>query len=516
MRKTAEFSVVSTAPPLASRPVDDNEAVRTSRAAATGLHEANLADTLTPDLCVIGAGPAGLAVAEAARSLGTSVLIVDRGRLGGKALHTGAVPARALAAAAAHAHAMRNGARFGITAEAIKVNFRRVHDHVDAVIAALSPSRAAPHFEALGAQVLSGTAAFTDKRTLKVGETLVRARRFVLATGSRPVVPAIPGLDAVPYFTTDTILDNTRKLTHLVIIGGGALGLELAQSYARLGTEVTVLEPAGFLAEFDPELAAVALKRLEEEGVRLRPHTDVTAIHARSMGIGVAIRGADGEAMLDVSHILVAVERVPDLDTLDLDNAGIRRRKDDMTRLELTPGLRTSNPRIYAAGDVAGGYGAVGAAHEEARIVVENALLAFVPRHHAHVPRVVSADPEVAEVGYSERTARTKFGTSFKVLRVPYAENDKARARRETYGVAKLIVGPGGRLLGAGVAGAGASELAALFSLALSARLTVSQLSQFATPYPSLAEIASRLGRAAPRGNDPLTRALLAINRLLG
>src|SRR5690606_1433437 len=147
----------------------------------------------------------------------------------------------------------------------IKVNFRRVHDHVDAVIGALSPARAAPHFEALRPQVLAGDAAFTDKRTLKVGETLIRAHRFVPATSSRPVLPAIPGLDAVPYFTTDTILDNTRKLTHLVIIGGGAMGLELAQSDARLGTEVTVLEPAGFLADFDPELAAVALKRLEEE-----------------------------------------------------------------------------------------------------------------------------------------------------------------------------------------------------------------------------------------------------------
>lgn len=475
-----------------------------------------MADTLTPDLCVVGAGPAGLAVAEAARSLGLSVVIVDRGRLGGKALHTGAVPARALAAAAAHAHAMRNGASFGITADTIKVNFRRVHDHVDAVIAALSPARAAPHFEALGAQVVTGDAAFADKRTLKVGETLVRAHRFVLATGSRPVVPAIPGLDAVPYFTTDTILDNTRKLTHLVIIGGGAMGLELAQSYARLGTEVTVVETAGLLPEFDPELAAVALTRLEEEGVHLRPNTTVTAIHARSMGIGIGIRGAEGEAMLDVSHILVAVERVPDIDTLDLDKAGIRRRKDDVTRLELTPGLRTTNARIYAAGDIVGGPLSVGAAHEQARIVVDNALLAFVPKRHTDVPRVVSTDPEIAEVGYSERTARTRFGTGFRVLRAPYADNDKARARRETYGVAKLIVGPRGRLLGAGIAGAGAAELAALFSLALAAKLNVAQLSQFAAPYPSLAEIASRLGRVTPRGDDAVIRALLTLNRLLG
>jgi pyruvate/2-oxoglutarate dehydrogenase complex dihydrolipoamide dehydrogenase (E3) component len=485
-------------------------------AATTGHHEAILADTLTPDLCVIGAGPAGLAVAEAARSLGVAVLLVDKGRLGGRALHSGAIPARALGAAAAHAHAMRNGASFGITADTIKVNFRRVHDHVDAVIAALSPARAAPHLEALGVQLLAGDAAFADKRTLKVGDTLVKARRFVVATGSRPVVPAIPGLDAVPYFTTDTILDNTRKLTHLVIIGGGALGLELAQSYARLGTEVTVLETGALLPGIDPELGAVALQRLEEEGVHLRPDTAVTAIHARSMGIGVGIRGIEGEAMLDASHILVAVERVPDLDALGLDQAGVRRLKDDVTRLELTAALRTSNPRIYAAGDAVGGAASVASALEQARAVVDSALLGLPARRSDLVPRVVGTAPEIAEIGLTERTARTKFGTRFRVHRAAFADNDGARARRETYGFAKLIVGPNGRLLGAGVAGSGAAELVALFSLALSANLTVAQLAGFAAPYPSLAEIASRLGRATPRADDTLVRSLLAINRLLG
>jgi pyruvate/2-oxoglutarate dehydrogenase complex dihydrolipoamide dehydrogenase (E3) component len=484
--------------------------------AATGHHEAILADTLTPDLCVIGAGPAGLAVAEAARSLGVSVLVVDKGRLGGRALHSGAIPARALGTAAAHAHAMRNGASFGITAEAIKVNFRRVHDHVDAVIAALSPARSTPHFEALGAQVLTGDAAFADGRTLKVADTLVKARRFVVATGSRPVVPAIPGLDAVPYFTTDTIVDNTRKLTHLVVIGGDALGLELAQSYARLGTEVTVLETGALLPGIDPELVAVALQRLEEEGVRLRPHTEVTAIHARSMGIGVGIRGAEGEAMLDASHILVAVERVPDLDTLGLEQAGVRRQKDDVTRLQLSAAGRTTNPRIYAAGDAAGGHASVTSALEKARAVVDNALLGLPARDQAQVPRVVGTAPEIAEVGLTERSARTKYGTRFHVYRAPFADNDAARARRDTYGLAKLIVGPSGRLLGAGVVGSGAAELCALFALALSANLTVAQLGRFAAPYPSLAGVASRLGRAAPRAEDPVTRALLAVNRLMG
>ncbi len=479
--------------------------------------EAHLAEILTPDLCVIGAGSGGLAVAEAARAHDASVVIVEKGRLGGNALHIGATPARALAAAADHAQALREAPLFGISAEELKVNFRKVHDHVNAVIAALSPAQAAPRFEALGATILAAEGRFVDKRTLVAGDTLVRARHFVIATGGRAEVPAIPGLDAVPFFTTDTILDNTRKLTHLVVVGGGPLALQLAQSYRRLGSEVTVVEAGLFLPDADPELAAVVLKRLAEEGVRLLPSSSVAAIQARSMGIGVSVNAPDGEVALDASQILVATGRWPMLDGLDLDKAGIRRSKADPTHLQLNRAGRTSNPAVFAIGEAAG-TDMVHAARRQAAQVVRSALFGLpAASDPLAVPRVLHTDPELAEVGLSERAARTRHGLGFRVTRLSFADNDRARAARTPYGVVKLITTRSGRLLGAGIAGPGAAELGALFALALASGTTVAQLATLAAPYGSYAEIVNRLADlAVTQAPNPILTRLLSLRRLLG
>ena len=477
-----------------------------------------MADILTPDLCVIGAGSGGLAVAEAARAYGASVVLVEKAKLGGNALSIGAIPAKALVAAAAHAQAMRDGAAFGITAEDPKINFRRVHDHVEQVIAALSPQKAVGRLEALGVEIVRGAARFINRRAVTVGETEIRARRFVIATGARLPVPSIPGLDAVPYFTSETILDNTRKLTHLVVIGGGPLGLELAQAYSRLGTEVTVVENGPMLAGFDPELAAVALKRMAEEGVSLRPHATVTAIQARSMGIGVAVQNGEADQMLDASHILVATDRIPNLAGLELEKAGIRMNKVDPRLLQLSPGLKTTNARVYAVGDAAGGQ-SVQAAVRQAQTVVRNALLGAMAKPDAlRVPRVVSTDPELAEIGLNEALARARHGAGFRVTRWSFADNDQARATRETYGLAKLITDKSGRILGAGVAGAGAGELVSLFSLAIAGGLNASKLAELVAPYPSYAEIVVRLGEEFRRGETqkPLVKQWISLNKLLG
>ena len=482
------------------------------------VERARLADILTPDLCVIGAGSGGLAVAETARAYGASVVLVEKARLGGNALSTGAVPARALVAAAAQAQAVRSGAAFGIAADDPKINFRRVHDHVDQVITALAPQHAAARLGALGVEVVEGTARFVNRRAVAVGDTEIRARRFVIATGARLPVPAIPGLDAVPYFTSETILDNTRKLTHLVVIGGGPLGLELAQAYGRLGSQVTVIENGPMLAAYDPELAGIALKRLAEEGVGLRPHATVTAIQPRSMGIGVVVQDGESEQLLDASHILIAAERMPNLAGLDLDKAGIRMNKADPRLLQLSPTLRTSNQRVYAVGDAAGGQ-SVQAAVQQAQAVVRSALLGAMARPDAlRVPRVVATDPELAEIGLTESSARTRHGVGFRVTRWSYADNDRARSARQTYGLAKLITDRSGRILGAGVVGPGAAELVALFSLAMSGGLNANKLAELVAPYPSFAEIAVRLGQEFRRGElgKPLLRQWISLNKLLG
>lgn len=477
-----------------------------------------MAEILTPDLCVIGAGAGGLAVVEAARAYGASVVLVERGKLGGETLNTGCVPSKALVAAASHAHAIRTGAAFGIAADEPRINSRKLHDQIQQVIAALAPDDSAARLEALGAELVRGDGRFIDPRTLNAGEVLIRARRFVIATGSHSVVPAIPGLDSVPYFTAETIFDNTRKLTHLVVIGAGPVGLELAQAYNRLGTQVTVVEASQALPQSDPELADVALRRMREEGVDIRPNTLVSLIQARSQGIGVIVKSANREEMLDASHILVAGERAPNLDGLDLDKANIRRSRTDPRRLEVSPALRTSNHRVYAIGDAASGGRTAQLAEHQGGVVVRNALFALPLRHRPElIPAVIYTDPEIAEVGLSEAAARQRRKDDFIVSRWSFAQNERARAMRQSYGVAKLITDRSGRILGAGIAGAAAGELIALFSLAIANGLSARHLARFVAPYPTLADVARRLGLEAQRqlAPNPLLARLIALNRLL-
>jgi pyruvate/2-oxoglutarate dehydrogenase complex dihydrolipoamide dehydrogenase (E3) component len=477
-----------------------------------------LAEILTPDLCVIGAGIGGLTAVAEARALGASVVLIERHKLGGNSLHTATVPSRAMAAAAAHAQAVRTGGPFGIAADEPRINTRRVRDHVDQVIASLASRDAQTRLEALGAQVVMGEARFTDPRTVAVGaEYEVKAKRFILATGARSVVPPIPGLDAVPYFTLETIFDNTRKLTHLVIIGAGPVGLELAQSYRRLGTQVTVVEAGGALAGSDPELSAIALQRLREEGAEIREGTTVTAILGRSQGIGVAIHSTEGDATLDVSHILLAEARVPDIDALDLDRGSIQRQKADTRRPQDSAGLKTSNRRVYAIGDAAGGGQSAALAVWQAEQAVRGAVLGVPVRlDPALVPTITYTDPEIAQVGLTEEEARKKLGDKFTVVRAAYGDNDRAKAGREGFGVAKLLVGSDGRIVGAGVAGERAGELIAILSFAMANRLGAASLSKFVAGHPTFAEIIRALGVEYSRGRGvtPLMQRLAAVVRL--
>jgi pyruvate/2-oxoglutarate dehydrogenase complex dihydrolipoamide dehydrogenase (E3) component len=477
-----------------------------------------LAETLTPDICVIGAGYAGLTVCAEARALGASVVLVERGELGGDRVGTGTVPARAIAAAAAHAQAVRTGAPFGIAADEPRINTRRVHDHVIAVMSGIAPNDAAPRLEALGVELVKGVARFTDARTLAAGEVEIKARRFVIATGATSVVAALPGLDGVPYFTAETIFDNTRKLTHLAIIGGGAVALELAQSHRRLGSQVTVVEAGTVLAGFDPELAAVALQRMREEGVDIRENVAVLSIQARSQGIGVTVRSGEREEMLDVSHILIAGDRLPEVAALDLDKAGIKRRTDDAARLQLGPSLKTTNPRVYAVGDATGGPQYPHAAAYQARLVARSALTGLSGRENTDkVPRLAYTDPEIAEVGPNEATAQARFGSNFRVVRGSFADNDRARAGRVAFGLVKLLVGRDGTLIGAGVVGERAAELIATLSLAVSAKVTVRDLGAVVVPHPSFSELIQRLAREYSREQavGPLMQRLVSVVRFL-
>ncbi|GGF35688.1 mercuric reductase [Youhaiella tibetensis] len=476
-----------------------------------------MADFATPDLCIIGGGTAGLAAAEAARARGASVILIERAALGGEGLYSGGAAARALSASAARAHAMRTAAPFGVADAEAKVSFRQVHDHVQSVVARLSPEATAERLAALGVDIVAAEGAFLDSRTLKAGERLVRATTFLIATGSRTLVPDIAGLADVPFFTTETIFDNTRKLSHLVIVGEGHAALELAQAYRRLGSDVTVLSPAAALPDADPELSDLALRRLREEGVAIIEHAGIS-VQARSQGIGVVVRTGEREDRLDASHILVAGKRLPNLDGLGLEKARIRRDKADATRLELTPALRTSNPRVFAIGDAAGGRQFGHAASEQARLVVDHAVFGLPGAYHPEaIPLVAFTDPEIAEVGMTEAAAKARLKTRYRILRASFTESHRARADRCAHGLVKLVIASDGRILGAGIVGPGAGELIALFALAMAGKLSARDLATFVAPYPTYAEIANRLGRAYIKDDkpSPWLRRRAAFKRLL-
>ncbi|MDJ1157698.1 FAD-dependent oxidoreductase [Chelatococcus sp. SYSU_G07232] len=477
-------------------------------------------EILRPDLCVIGAGSGGLSVAAAAAMLGVPVVLVERDRMGGDCLNVGCVPSKALIAAGDRAQAAREAAAFGLNGLEPHANYARVRDHVRSVIAAIAPNDSEARFTALGVRVIKGEARFLDKETIVVGEVTVKARRFVVATGSRPAVPPIPGLDGVPYLTNETVFDLTRRPERLIVIGAGPVGLELAQAHRRLGAEVVVLEAERALAHEDPEIAAHALAAIRREGVTIREAVRILRVETAGAGVRIVLAGAEeGEEIIDGSHLLVAAGRQAVVDGLDLEAAGIATDKGGVIT---DAGLRTTNRRVFAVGDCVGGpfagYRFTHVANYHAGLVVRRALFRRAPNvDYATVPRVTYIDPEVASVGLLEEEARARHG-AIRVLRWPFAENDRAQAERTTRGEVKVIVSRRGRILGCSIAGPRAGELIVPWTLAVARRLSVKDLAGIVFPYPTLSEVSRRAAMSfyAPLASSPWVRALVGLLRRLG
>ena len=451
-----------------------------------------MAELLEPDLCIVGGGSAGLTAAAAARAFGASVVLIEKGRMGGDCLNTGCVPSKAMIAASRHAEAGRAGAEFGVSFEVPRVNFGRVHEHVSGVIAAIAPHDSVERFEGLGVTVIRGEARFVDKKTMEADGQLIKARRFIIAAGSRAAVPPIPGIETVPYLTNETIFEQTRKPAHLIIIGGGPIGLELAQAHRRLGAEVTVIEAGSFLQKDDPELVDVALRRIADEGVALHPDTAITQIAPNGNGVAVTISCEEGEKTLTGSHLLVAAGRIPNIDGLGLEAAEIAH---DRHGIRVNASLRSSNRRVYAIGDiVAGGLQFTHVASYQASLVIRAALFGFRARENRTlVPWCTYIDPEIAAVGLSEAEALKRYPDKARVLRWSYLENDRARAERRTDGIIKLITLKNGRILGCTILGPGAGEMISLYAYALANRMKVGSFLKFIAPYPTLTEMTKRV-----------------------
>ncbi|MFN4143137.1 dihydrolipoyl dehydrogenase family protein [Aestuariivirga sp.] len=460
------------------------------------------------DYAVIGAGSGGLTVAAAAARFGRKVVLFEKSEMGGDCLNSGCVPSKALLAAAKHAEAMRRAARFGIAPVEPQVDFAAVMAHVRRAIAAIAPHDSQERFEKLGVRVIRAAATFLDPHTLEAAGRRYTARRVVIATGSRPAVPPIPGLADAPHLTNETLFANETLPSHLLVIGAGPVGIEMAQAHRRLGSAVTVIDAGEPLAAQDPELARVVLAQLEAEGVRLIRRTAIVqAFHA---GGAVGLELADG-ARLTGSHILVAAGRRPNVEGLGLEAAGIA-----YTDRGISVGrnLKTSNRRVHAVGDVAGGSFTHEAGHQ-AGLVIRNALFGLPVRPERHVPRVIYGDPELAQAGLTEEEARAAHGGAVKVLRWPFSGNDRAQAEGRTDGLVKVVTGRRGIILGCGIVGPEAGELIQPWILALQQRLRIGQMISTVLPYPTRGEASRRaaLEYFADFASNPLVRR---VTRLIG
>ena len=476
-----------------------------------------MATILKPDICVIGAGSGGLSVAAAAAAFGVPVVLIEKGKMGGDCLNYGCVPSKAMIAAGRRAHQMRNADQFGIASVEPDIDFRKVNAHIHSVISAIAPNDSVERFTALGVRVIKEEARFKDRRTVIAGDAEIRARRFVVATGSSPLVPPIPGLDGVDYLTNETIFERTRRAGHLVIIGGGPIGIELAQAHRRLGCEVTVVEASSALGKDDPELAAIVLARLRDEGITIREKTKVVRVERRGKTIvRVHVETESGSEAIDGTHLLVAAGRAANVETLDLGKAGIAF---DRKGIKVSDKLRTTNRRVYAIGDVAGGLQFTHVANYHAGLVIRALLFRLPAREDPTIiPWITFTDPELAHVGLNEADAMKQYKGRIRVLRWPYAENDRAQAERETTGFIKLVTDRRGRLLGATIVGANAGEMINMWALAIAKKLTMRDVAGYVSPYPTTSEIGKRAAIAyfSDATRKPSVRRVVRFLRFFG
>lgn len=465
---------------------------------------------IATDICIIGAGSGGLSVAAAAAQMGARVVLIEAAAMGGDCLNAGCVPSKALLAAARAAQVIRGGVP-GVAGRAPQIDFTAVKAEVAAVIAQIAPMDSQARFEGFGVQVIRAYARFISPREVEAGGQIIRARRFVIATGSHPMIPELPGLETIPYLTNETIFAQTARPDHLLILGGGPVAVEMAQAHRRLGCEVTVIARSTVLRHADPDAAAVVLAALRAEGVAVIEGHDIARLRPVKPGVEAVLN--DGTTLTG-SHLLVATGRRPALAGLDLPTAGVAYTDKGVT---VGPNLRSSNRRIYAVGDVAGGLQFTHVAGAHAGVVIKQMLFGLPAKQAVVVPTVTYTDPELAQVGLTEAEARARY-PGVQVIRQEFLHNDRAVTDGKTAGFLKLMLLKN-RPVGVTIVGAGAGELIGLWALALSAGLKLGALATMIAPYPTRGEISKRAAGAyfSPKlfDNMGVKRVVRLVQRLL-
>jgi pyruvate/2-oxoglutarate dehydrogenase complex dihydrolipoamide dehydrogenase (E3) component len=466
---------------------------------------------LKTDILVIGAGSGGLSVAAGASQMGADVILLEGHKMGGDCLNFGCVPSKALIASGKAAYGQAHSAALGVADVVPHVDYAAAKDHVHDVIAQIEPMDSQQRFEGFGVKVIREYGSFVSPTQVQAGDHLITARRVVIATGSSPLVPPIPGLEQVPYYTNETIFDLREKPEHLLIIGGGPIGMEMAQAHIRLGCEVTVIEGLQALGKDDPEAAEIVLDTLRAEGVAIHEQAMVAQIRNNKDLVEVVTENGD---IYTGSHLLLAAGRKANTDRLNLQAAGI---EPSRTGIKVDETLRTTNRKVYAIGDVAGGLQFTHVAGFHAGIIIRSALFGLPSKAKtAHIPWATYTDPELAQVGLTEAEARAQHGEKLEVARFDYHHNDRAISERKTKGFIKVMVIKG-RPVGATIVGHQAGELINLWSLALANNLKMGQIAAMVSPYPTIGELNKRVAGAyfSPRlfENQTVKRVVRFVQR---
>ena len=445
--------------------------------------------TIKCDVCVIGAGSGGLSFAAGASQMGADVVLIEKHKMGGDCLNYGCVPSKSILAAGKMAANMKKAAQFGVNVDGFSVNYQKVHHHIHDVIAQIEPNDSVERFTKLGVNVIFGESIFVGPRSLKVNDTLIEAKYFVIATGSRAMIPPISGIESIKYLTNETIFDLTTCPKHLVIIGGGPIGVEMAQAHARLGAKVTIVSGTKILPNDDPEAVAMVRETLFAEGIILHEEAIVQELQKTKVGIKVAASVADIEISVTGSHLLMATGRRPNVDGLNLEKAGVEYSPKGIV---VNNRLQTSNKKIYAIGDVAGGLMFTHLAGYHAGIAIRNILFKMPAKADAVVPWATYTDPEVAQVGLTENQALEQ-NAPVRVLKFPFDDNDRALAERQTKGFVKVVTTLKGKVIGATIVGHSAGEQLLPWVYAVQHKLPISAYASLIAPYPTRSEVTKRV-----------------------
>ena len=461
----------------------------------------------TYDLIVIGGGSAGLVAAGGSALLGARVALIEKNLLGGDCLYTGCVPSKTLIKSAKFAHQAREAEKFGfqeLDPKFLGDSFASITGRVQSVIEIIEHHDSPGVFEQMGVEVVFGTPKFLNPHEIEVSlkdsgeKRAMKAKRFCISTGSRPFTPPIEGLHETGFITNEEVFHLKELPKRLVVLGAGPIGMELGQSFSRLGSKVTIVEKADrLMIKEDAEVSALMEKILRDEGVAILTVTKAVRVHKSANGSKVVtVESGDTTFEIEADEILAAAGRQPNIDGLELEKAGV---EFDAKRITTNDYLQTSQKHIYAAGDVTGHFQFTHMADYEAQIVIQNAFVPWPFKKKTDfrvVPWTTFTEPEVARVGMIESDAREKFGSSVKVYKVSFTENDRAQAESATDGFAKVVTNKG-RIIGASLVGEHAGELIHEFVWAMKEKLKIADLNKIIRVYPTLAKIVQAVGTEA-------------------